>query len=172
MIPVLTSDRLILRGLIWADFPAFADMWGEPEMAEFLPFAPVERGRCWARMNQVFWHWAHYGYGNWAVVRREDGRFLGQVGFFHAERGVGDDFDTAPEGGWVLAGHARGKGFATEALRLGHRWFDAQSFGGRTVCMMDPKHEDSIRVAEKCGYGLLRIDRDEWGPLQLMERVV
>ena len=64
------------------------------------------------------------------------------------------------------------KGFATEALRLGHRWLAAQSFGGRTVCMMDPKHKASIRVAEKCGYGLLRIDRDEWGPLQLMERVV
>jgi len=170
MIPVLTGERVVLRGLSWADFPSFADMWADPELERFLPFAPIELGLCWARMNRIFWHWAHYGFGNFAVIGRADGRFLGQAGFFYAERGIGPDFDTSPEAGWVLAGHARGRGLATEAMTLAHRWFDAQPFGGRTVCMIDTEHRGSIRVAEKCGYHLLRITRDQWGPVQLMER--
>lgn len=170
VIPVLTGDRVILRGMTWADFPDFSEMWADPELTRFLPFAPVERGVCWARMNRIFWHWAHYGFGNLAVVSRDDGRFLGQVGLFHADRRLGEDFDLAPEGGWVLARHARGLGLATEAMALVHDWFDANDAGGRTVCMMDPEHESSIRVAEKCGYRLLRVVKDEWGPLRLMVR--
>ncbi|MGB3313766.1 MAG: GNAT family N-acetyltransferase [Albidovulum sp.] len=171
MIPVLTGERVLLRGLDWADFEDFATLWGDPALKRFLPFAPVARDECWVRMNRIAWHWAHYGFGNFAVVAREDGAFLGQIGLFHVMRGIGEDFDAAPEAGWVLNAAARGRGLASEAAEIVHRWFDSQRFGGRTVCMMDVDHAGSIRVAEKCGYRLLRLDEDEWGPLQLMERV-
>ena len=170
MIPVLKGEGVILRGMTWADFPAFADMWAAPELERFLPFAPIERRECWARMNRIAWHWAHYGFGNFAIAGRQDGLFLGQVGIFHAARGAGDDADTVPEVGWGLTGTAQGRGLAGEAAELLHRWFDAQPFGGRTLCKMDPAHSGSVRLAQKCGYQVLRQDKDQWGALQVMER--
>jgi len=41
MIPILTGKRAVLRGSTWADFPDFARMWLEPEVARHIPFAPV-----------------------------------------------------------------------------------------------------------------------------------
>jgi RimJ/RimL family protein N-acetyltransferase len=64
---------------------------------------------------------------------------------------VGD----APEIGWVLARWAHGQGFATEAVRAVIAWGEAELGDRPTVCIIDPEHAASIRVAEKCGYRLV-----------------
>ena len=33
-----------------------------------------------------------------------------------------------------------------------HAWFDAQPFGGRSVCIIDPDNAPSRRLAGKLGY--------------------
>ena len=44
-------------------------------------------------------------------------------------------------------------GIATEAVAAVLRWGDAHLDSDRTVCIVDPGHAASIRVAEKNGYG-------------------
>ena len=166
MIPVLKGKNITLRGFTWADFPAFADMWQEPEVAQFIPFAPVEVSQSWSRFNGNSYRWATQGFGNWAVVDAK-GVFLGTTGFFRRD---GANPASALESGWVFAGHSHGRGVASEAAILSHNWLDQQPFGGASGCMMAPDHTASIRVAEKAGYQLVKIDEDQWGSVQIMER--
>lgn len=167
MIPTLHGETVTLRGFTWADFPAFAAMWQEPEVALHIPFAPVIPSQSWARFNGNCYRWAMFGFGNWAVVGQSD-EFLGTTGFFRRDTA---DSDTTLESGWVFAAAGHGKGYGSEALQLSHGWLDKQPFGGRSDCMMDPDHAASIRVAEKVGYTLLRIDDDPWGKVRIMERI-
>ena len=168
MIPILRGKDVKLRGFTWADFSAFAAMWQEAEVARHIPFAPVIPSQSWARFNGNNYRWAVHGFGNWAVVGR-DGEFLGTTGFFQRD---GSDENTVLESGWVFASAVHGQGFGSEALQLSHEWLDRQLFGARSVCMMDPDHTASIRVAEKVGYTLLRIADDPSGKARIMERVV
>jgi len=170
MIPVLRGPRVTLRGFTWADFPAFAEMWQEPEVAAYIPFAPIAPSRNWARFNINCSNWVSKGYGGWAVVDGV-GQFLGTIGLFNGAGSYGDDYDNAIQAGWVFATHSHGRGYASEAAGLAHGWLDHQHFGGRSVCGMDPVHVGSIRVAEKTGYRLLRLSEDKWGKVQLMERI-
>lgn len=160
----------MLRGFTWADFPAFAAMWQEPEVARFIPFAPISPSTNQARFNGNCSAWVHRGFGNWAVMD-QDGGFLGTTGFFRNAAGLGADYDTSIQAGWVFSARSHGKGYATEAVMLAHGWLDQQPFGGRSVCGMDANHAGSIRVAEKAGYTLLRLASNEWGDVQLMERI-
>ncbi len=169
MIPILHGPRLTLRGFTWADFAPFAAMWQEPEVAEFIPFAPVPVAQSWARFNGNVYRWATYGYGNWAVIDESD-RFLGTIGFFVNAAGFGEDYDSAIQSGWVFSARSHGHGYASEAAQLAHDWLDTQAFGGRSVCRMNQEHIGSIRVAEKVGYKLLRRFDDPSGKVQLMER--
>lgn len=172
MIPVLNSERLTLRGFTWADFPAFAEMWANPALAPFIPFAPVAKEQSWARFNGNCYAWVRRGFGNWAVVD-PTGQFLGVTGFFrNVTAGMGAEYNASIQSGWVFAKAARGRGLASEAVALTHRWIDQQPFGGVTVCGMDPGHAASIRVAEKIGYEVLDLVEDEWGATQTMRRVL
>lgn len=54
--------------------------------------------------------------------------------------------------GCVLASHAHGKGYATEAVRAAVAWGDAKVSLSRTACIIAPENAASIRVAVKCGY--------------------
>ncbi|MEE9427187.1 MAG: GNAT family N-acetyltransferase [Paracoccaceae bacterium] len=166
MVPILHGARITLRGFTWADFAPFAAMWQEPEVAEFIPFAPVPLAQSWARFNSNTYRWALNGFGNWAVVDKS-GVFLGTTGFFvrYLQKS-----ERVFESGWVFAAAAQGQGFGSEAVQLAHDWFDAQAFGGHSTCMMGPDHGASIRVAEKVGYTGAVVDTDAWGPVQTMER--
>ncbi len=167
MVPILQGARLTLRGFTWADFPAFAAMWQEPEVAEHIPFAPVPALQSWSRFNGNTYRWATHGFGNWAVVDRAGG-FLGTTGFFIRDVQKGSP---VIESGWVFAAAAQGRGYGSEAIKLSHDWFDAQSFGGHSTCMMGPDHGASIRVAQKAGYRGATVTDDQWGPVQKMARL-
>ena len=58
----------------------------------------------------------------------------------------------APEAGWVLAAHAHGKGFATEAMLAALVWRDSYVAGDETYCLINPGNSASVRVAGKCGF--------------------
>ncbi len=159
-----------MRGFTWADFAPFAAMWLEPEVGKHIPFAPVPRVQNWVRFNINNSNWVKKGFGSFAVVDHKN-EFLGTVSLFHGAGSYAKDFDGAIQAGWVFASRAHGKGYASEAAGLAHGWLDAQSFGGRSVCMMGVGHLASLRVAEKIGYRKLGTAEDEAGTVQLMERI-
>jgi RimJ/RimL family protein N-acetyltransferase len=48
MVPVIETERLVLRGFERADFPAYAALWQAPEVVRFISKAPRPVGECWA----------------------------------------------------------------------------------------------------------------------------
>lgn len=156
MVPVVETERLVLRGLVKADFPAYAAIWQEPEVVRFIGGIPRSESESWGRFLGIAGHWAMEGFGQWAITRRDDGALIGQTGFFRALRGVDEDFDAAPECGWVLAPAAHGQGYGGEAVAAAHRWFDASPHGGLSHAMIEVGHDASFAVARRLGYLPLR----------------
>ncbi|MEZ0172565.1 GNAT family N-acetyltransferase [Microvirga sp. TS319] len=150
--PTLETERLVLRMHGIADFTESLALWRDPEVTRFLGGRPFTREEIWARLVRYVGHWALLGFGYWAVEEKTTGRFLGEVGFADFKRHIEPSFDGLPEVGWMIAPHAHGKGYATEAVRAAIAWGDAHFEGERTVCIVAPENRPSIRVAEKCGY--------------------
>jgi RimJ/RimL family protein N-acetyltransferase len=70
----------------------------------------------------------------------------------------------------VLASWAHGNGFATEAIKAALAWYEGQFGALRTVCMIAPENDASLRVAEKCGYREFAHALYKDDPVVLLER--
>ena len=86
------------------------------------------------------------------IEEKETGAYIGEAGFADFKRQMEPSLGDTPEIGWVLAGAAHGKGYATEAVREVVAWGDAQWGSRPTVCIVAPENLASIHVARKCGY--------------------
>jgi RimJ/RimL family protein N-acetyltransferase len=151
-IPVIETERLILRGHRREDFGDSFAMWSEPEVTRFIGGKPSSQEEVWTRLLRYVGHWAVLGFGYWIVEEKGSGRFLGEVGFADFMRDIEPSLMETPEIGWALAPHAHGKGYATEAVQAALTWGDAHFGSRRTVCIIAPLNTPSLRVAEKCGY--------------------
>jgi RimJ/RimL family protein N-acetyltransferase len=88
-----------------------------------------------------------------AIVEADDGSFLGLAAAVRLDARASE-----AELGYILAPEARGRGAATEALRLLTEWGFARGLQ-RLELRVDAENAPSRRVAERCGYtreGLLR----------------
>jgi RimJ/RimL family protein N-acetyltransferase len=153
MIPRLSTERLVLRGMEPADFPAFARLWARPEVTQHILPEPRDETASWRSFLMNAGSWALSGIGQWAVEHR--GVFIGQIGFFDAKRGLGADFDGVPECGWVIDPRHQGQGLATEAAKAAHGWFDAGHKESRVLIAVG--HVASERLASRMGYRQFRV---------------
>jgi RimJ/RimL family protein N-acetyltransferase len=151
-IPTLTTERLVLTGHTLEDFDESAAMWADPVVTRHIGGRPFTGEEVWARLMRYAGHWALKGYGYWLVREREGGRFVGEVGFADWRRELDPPFDGAPEAGWVLAPWSHGQGFGGQAVAAISAWGDAHFAGARTVCMIDPENQASLRLAARAGY--------------------
>lgn len=151
-IPVVESERLLLRGHRPDDLDACAAMWGDPAVSRFIGGKASRREEVWWRILRYAGHWAWNGYGFWAVEDKATGRFLGDVGYADFKRELTPSMGDMPEMGWVLATHAHGRGIATEAVQAAVGWGDRRFGAKATFCIIDPGNTASIRVAEKVGF--------------------
>jgi len=151
-IPTLETARLRLRAHRVEDFPESARMWSDPKVTRYIRPAPFSTEETWSRLLRYVGHWTLLGFGYWAIEQKETGTFLGEVGFVDYKRDLTPSLEGMPEIGWVLAPHAHGKGFATEAVGAAIGWGDSHFGRKRTACIIAPENAASIRVAGKCGY--------------------
>jgi RimJ/RimL family protein N-acetyltransferase len=151
-VPVIETQRLVLRGHRLDDFADSLALWTDPGSVRFIGGKPSTREEVWARMLRYAGHWALLGFGYWVVTDKATGRFVGEVGFGDFKRDIEPSLDGMPEIGWVLAGDTHGKGYATEAAGAAIRWGENHFGPVRTACIIAPENAPSIRVAEKCGY--------------------
>jgi RimJ/RimL family protein N-acetyltransferase len=151
-IPVLETERLKLRGHGLDDFSNSAAMWADPNVTQYIGGKPLTEEESWARFLRYVGHWQLLGFGYWLAEEKATGDFVGEIGFADYKRDLERSLKGVPEIGWVLASHAHGKGYATEAVRAAVGWGDAQFQAARTACIIAPENRASIRVAVKCGY--------------------
>jgi RimJ/RimL family protein N-acetyltransferase len=150
--PVLLTDRLRLRGPVRQDFADLAAMWADPEVVRFISGRPSSEGESWARLLRYIGHWHAMGFGFWIIEDRATGETLGEIGLADHRREISPQLGDSPEIGWVLKRSAQGRGVATEAARAAVAWADLALAFPRTVCIFDPDHAVSRRVAAKLGY--------------------
>ncbi|MGH9019825.1 MAG: GNAT family N-acetyltransferase [Acidimicrobiales bacterium] len=150
-VPVLTTDRLRLRGFVNDDRDAFARMNADPRVMEHFP-SPLSREESDALVDRINAAWLN-GFGLWAVDVGDTGAFAGFIGLglprFEAH------FTPAIEVGWRLCVDAWGRGLATEGARATLSW--AREVGlqpprGEVVSMTTVGNWRSRRVMEHLGF--------------------
>lgn len=151
-IPVLDTERLVLRAHQVGDFERCVAMWSDPEIARHTIGSPSAPQRTWARILAYRGHWELMRFGYWAVDERVSGRYIGELGFADFKRDHQPVIAGLPEIGWALASEAHGKGYATEALKAAVAWADHHLASERTACIIHRDNHRSFRVAEKLGY--------------------
>lgn len=167
--PTLQTARLELSAPQASDFDEFAATWADKEVVRFLGGDTRDAQDSWLKLMRNAGSWALLGIGPWIVRERTTGRFVGDTGFCDYRRGMEPNISGWPEAGWVFAKQYWGKGFATEALMATHDWLDANR-PGRSVCIIEPDHGASIRVAQKLGYQDLANSDYKGTPMLIFER--
>ena len=169
-IPVIQTERLILRGYSADDLDDVYALLSDPEVMRYLGGVSLSREDAWRKLLGHVGHWSLLGFGFWVAVDRVSGRFVGSVGLAHFNRGVNAAFDGAPEIGWVLATWAHGRGLATEAARAAVAWGEQRFGWSKTVCLIHSGHAQSLEVAAKCGYRETERTVYKETPVVLLER--
>jgi len=145
-------------------------MFGDRSLFRFINTTAPSREDAWNRLFRYAGHWALLGYGLFAVFDRVDGGFLGEVGLADFHRGLGPDFDGVPEAAWILTAAAQGRGLAEEAVTAAHAWLDAARAPARTVCIINPENEKSVRLAQRLGYTTFGACTYKDSPCTMFER--
>lgn len=140
--PMITTDRLILRGPEAADFEPLAVFYADGERS-FGFGGPIPRDEAWRWFATNIGHWLLHGYGFWTVT--EGGALRGIVGLWYP------DGWPEPELGWVMFAGAEGRGIAAEAARA-VRAYAYEKLGFSTlVSLIVPGNVRSIALAERLG---------------------
>ena len=152
MVPILETARVRLRGFRETDLDAQAAALSDPGVMRHLGGRGLDREDTWRRMLAAPGLWAMLGYGYWLVEARDDGRYLGQVGFADFKRAIEPSLEGLPEMGWIFAPQGQGKGYCSEAVAAALAWADETLKAPEIVAIIAPENAPSIRVAEKAGF--------------------
>lgn len=146
--PVLSTERLVLRGWCESDREAFARMNADPRVMEFLPHL-LSRGESDLLVDQIETHFRLHGFGLYATELRRDGSFIGFIGLNVPSFAA--PFTPCVEMGWRLAPDFWGQGLATEGAREIVRYgFEILSLR-EIVSFTVPANVRSRRVMKKIG---------------------
>ena len=159
----LETERLVLRLPEARDVDGYLAVFGDRQVLRFLRTGTARRDDALAAIERMRRHWDRHGIGLFSVVRKDDERMLGRVGFllWDAERWVHamrEDLegDLETEIGWTLGSEYWNRGYATESAVACRDWALGDVGLTRLVSVIAPGNAASIRVAEKLGETLER----------------
>lgn len=155
---VHTTDRLTLQGITprsAGDLVAGGD--GGFEWIEGGPYQGTREASTF--LLKAYASGVHRPeFGVFALVRREDGRAVGGMGF----HGVPDE-DGRTEIGYDLVEGARGQGYATEALRALSEWALARDDVRTVFAMIERDNLASQAVVTRAGFRKVSEEDEEFG---------
>jgi RimJ/RimL family protein N-acetyltransferase len=152
MVPVLETERLILRGHRLEDFPAHAAMWSDERTLRHTGGQQRSEEQLWLRFLRNEGQWRLTGSGMWAVEEKASGAYAGVVGFIFAKRTMDIPYRNAPEMGWAIVPNSHGRGFAREAVAESLAWGEAHLKTDAIWCMIKPGNLASRKVAAGAGF--------------------
>jgi RimJ/RimL family protein N-acetyltransferase len=148
--PPLATERFVLRPFRVDDFDIANEVGEDPSTARWVNALPSSDGAGVVRFNESKRRGGSML--DLVIADRISDAYLGEILLLSREWQAG-------ELAYVVAPFARGRGIATDALKLLSRWAFDQLGLQRLQLKADPDNAASQRVAEKAGYqreGLLR----------------
>ena len=155
----IETERLVLRRPEPADADAVLEIVGDPRVVEWLGGGEVgDRATAAAVVERWIERWDGDGVGHFVVERRDDGRFVGRVGFLVWDPRVWESSTYADAGdsaetelGWAVVRSQWGNGYATEAALAARTWAYDEAGLERVMSLVAPQNVRSIRVVVKLG---------------------
>jgi RimJ/RimL family protein N-acetyltransferase len=161
----LETERLDLRKPELGDRDAYAELWGDPEVVRFLGGTTLPPEEVPKAIERMLGHWERHGLGLFSVLRKEDGRLVGRVGYllWDNERWANAmheelDGELELEIGWTLIREFWNQGYATEAALVCRDHAFDELGRDRVISLIARENVASIRVAEKIGESLEQTD--------------
>jgi RimJ/RimL family protein N-acetyltransferase len=144
VIPVLETERLILREARESDLDPLAEFYADDGLSKFVG-GPLNRDDAWRRIALDLGHWHLRGFGNWSLEEKATSDFVGWCGLWSPEGFPGREV------GWGLMKGKHRRGFATEAaLRV--RDYAYRTLGWESaISLIALGNDPSVRVAERLG---------------------
>jgi RimJ/RimL family protein N-acetyltransferase len=153
-IPVLETERLVLREPREADFPTML-AFNESARNAYIG-GKLERRWIWRGLLANIGHWALRGYGFYSVDTLA-GDFIGRIGvIFHDEW-------PEPELAWHLYDGFEGQGYAAEAALAARADYHARISPQPLISMIDVPNTRSKALALRLGAVLERTEIDPDG---------
>ncbi|MBI2253921.1 MAG: GNAT family N-acetyltransferase [Proteobacteria bacterium] len=152
--PVLETERVILRRLRPGDLEPLFALYRDPEIRRYFPEGTLTRDETQAELD-----WfvnggdpAHPHLGLWATIERESGDFVGRSGLIPWAIDGANEIEIA----YLLAKSRWGRGLGAEIARgLVRHGFEVLGLQ-RLIALIHPANEASIRTAQAAG---LRFER-------------
>ena len=142
---VLETERCYLRELIVDDAQSFYDLNADPEVVKYTgdkPFVNLAEAKSFLENYNQY---QLYGYGRWAVIEKQNGKFLGWCGLKYMP-----DIDEI-DLGYRFFRKYWNYGYATETAKAciehGFNQLNMSKIVGRSM----EANEGSVKVLEKVG---------------------
>jgi RimJ/RimL family protein N-acetyltransferase len=153
--PILETERLRLRGFTMADLDRIAELYGNPQVMQFLgDGTPMSHEAAQERLTAMIYRWETRRIPIWAVELKDTGEWIGRCGLSPYKNT--DDIELT----YTLLPSFWGKGYTTEAANvcLGHVR-DHCDWPG-VIARTRPDNMRSRRVMEKLGFRFDRFEPD------------
>lgn len=163
-IPVIETERLILRGPELQDFEPLCAFNSDADRMRYLGGPVTDADTVWRGFLTGIGHWMWRGYGMWTLQEKASGQTVGRVGVINHL--MWDE----PEIGWHIFADHEGRGYVTEAALVARR-YAAESWGlDRLISYIDPANTRSRAVAERLGATVERERPEFFGSTVLVYR--
>lgn len=136
----------MLRPLSVDDRDSLAQVYADPAVARYIGGNRLTEEAITDQVRRFAAEWAERGYGQSAVLRREDARFIGRIGLYYFA-----EWDEV-ELGYALATHAQGQGLATEGCRAWIARARREPSLSHLIAAIHPDNQASLALAEKLGF--------------------
>ena len=142
-VPVLETERLIMREIRPSDFEPFAEFYAS-DAARFVG-GPTDRIAAWRQLSVFVGSWGLRGFGEFVLEYKETGQTAGLVGPWFPEGWP------EPEISWIVLPEFQGQGFGFEAANRALK-FSYQDLGWTTaISSIEADNVGSIKLAKKLG---------------------
>jgi len=142
----LTTKRLKLRHFRKEDIEIYAEIMGDNEIGKWFPKGiGYTHEEAQASLDNILSHWKKYGFGLWAITRKENPILIGRCGLNYISETSEVEID------FVLASRYWRKGYATEAAKASLYYGFKILFLDRIIALAKPENNASLRVIRKIG---------------------
>lgn len=158
-VPVLETERLVLRGFQPSDTEPFIAAMAKDEFASTITreMRALTREEAWRNLSVVNGSWSLSGFGNWVVTLKETGEPIGRLGPFCPPGWPGFEV------GWAIFPEFQRKGYAAEGATAALIWCH-EALGKDTIihCILKG-NKGSEGLAASLGSEHVRDWEPPWG---------